>query len=32
MFMHNYAEWMHADMKMREERYQAEYETSKSLI
>lgn len=29
MFMHNYAEWMHADMKMREERYQAEYETSK---
>lgn len=29
MFMHNYSEWMHADMKMREERYQAEYETSK---
>lgn len=31
MFMHHYAEWMHADMKMREEMYQAEYETSKSL-
>lgn len=31
MFMHNYAEWMHADMKMREERYQGEYETSKTL-
>lgn len=32
MFMHNYAEWMHADMKMREERYQAEYETSKTQL
>jgi hypothetical protein len=29
MFMHNYALYLHADMKMREERYQAEYEKSK---
>lgn len=29
MFMHNYALYLHADMKMREERYQNEYEKCK---
>ena len=32
MFMHHYAEWMHADMKMREEMYQAEYESSRHIF
>lgn len=29
MFMHNYSLYLHADMKMREERYQNEYEKGK---
>lgn len=31
MFMHNYALYLHADMKMREEQYQNEYEKCKKV-